>query len=208
MTKEQLHKKLENYWFYYKIHTIVAILVIAVMAVFISECANRVIPDMTVMVVSKSLVLSEDQTTKIQDMLSQYTDDVNNDGKNVAVLEVLTINEDTDMQMAAALRQKLMAEFATSNNTIFITDDEFFNYLNGEDNLLCDLSTISSNVSSTNRIPMNKISDFDIDDLQTYYGNLTLSARTFSGKSPVESDNKEIINQVNVLKKLLESYKA
>lgn len=208
MTKQEFHKKLENYWYYYKIHTIVAVLVIIVLAFLITQCAKKVDPDMTVMLVSKRVSISEDQQTKLEKVLSDYTEDVNNDGKKIVTVEVLNIDDENgDAQYSSAMRQKLMVEVAGTNNTIFVTDDEFYNYLNKDKDFFCDISTISDKVAiGTDRITMKDIKAFDIDDLQKYYGDLTIGARLFSGKSPLLNDKNEIKNQATVLKKLLETY--
>lgn len=207
MTKAEFKKKWENYWFYYKIHTIVAIVAIIVVAILVTQCATTVRPDMTVMMISKNIALDQEKTKKVEDMLSKYTSDTNNDGRKVVNLEVFTISSDgKDAQMSMAYQQKMMAEIAASDNTIFILDDNFYNTLNKDNEFFCNLSDISDKTGSTDRVKLKDISAFNIDDLQKSYGDLTISARKFNSVSPVKSDKATIKNQVNVLKELLDTY--
>ena len=46
---KEINKKLfENYWYYYKIHTIAGIFILILLIYSIVECANKVDPDATV----------------------------------------------------------------------------------------------------------------------------------------------------------------
>jgi uncharacterized protein YxeA len=203
MTKIEFKKKMQNYWFYYKIHTIVAVIAIIIVAVLVTQCVKTDRPDMTVMMISKNVSLTEEQVQKVQNMLSKYTADTNNDGKKIVTLDVITIDDDNNAQMAMASRQKMTAEIAATDNTVYILDDEFYNFLNQNDEFIADLKDINSKAGSTKRVKLKDIKDFNIDDLQKYYGDLTISARVFDGVSPTKSEKASV---KNLLKQILDSY--
>lgn len=199
MTKTEFHKKWENYWYYYKIHTIIAVFVIIFMAVLIQQCASRADPDMTVMVVTKSVAVSQDKLDGIQNMLQKYTADVNHDGRKVVSCEVFNLNENQDPQMLNALNMKLIAEISSSNAALFITDSDEYKHLDQNGELFDKFSNVSSGSPKNDRIKLSSIEDFK--NIVSKTGDkLTLSIRIYKGTTIENSKNKPYYdNSVNVV---------
>lgn len=120
MDKVALKKKLDNYWYYYKIHTFVAIFVIIVLAILIQQCASRVNPDLTVVVATQKATLTSDQQTSLHNYLQKFTRDVNKDGKKSIECDFLNL---TDTSGQGAEQVKLAADMSSSNDIIYIMDD-------------------------------------------------------------------------------------
>lgn len=206
MDKAALKKKLENFWYYYKVHVIVAVIVVVVIGVLVKQCSEVVEPDLTVMIASSSVNLTEQQLTSIENMLAKYTADVNGDGKKVVDCENFYLGENQDPQMRYALMQKLMAEIAATDNSIFITDDNYYNQLmQNESRFFYKLNNVYPGGPETDRVEISKLPDFKISGLGENFGKLTVSLRSFGGDSPPSDGSESVKNSVNVLKKLLEN---
>lgn len=204
MTKDQFHKKWENYWYYHKLHTIAAVIAIIVMSVFIKQCASRVYPDITVTVVTKSMSLSQDQLNDIQNMLQKYTGDVNRDGRKNANCDDYDLGPAQDPQVAAALQEKLIADLQSTNSALFITDDTYLKQFSSE-NLLQNLSDAIPGAPDKLSIQLSSLPDFKKLGMSADEGKLYLLVRKYAGSPLAKKGNIPYYNNsMNVLKKLLQ----
>lgn len=211
MEKVPFKKKLENFWYYYKIHTIVAVFLIISIAVLITQCSTRVDPDMTVIIASTTVNFTEEQESGLEQKLAEFTDDINNDGKKVVDVENLYIsNSATDSQLNSARETKLTVLIASSKATIYLLDDGYYNSLNSSGEFSSDLSLISSDSSykssdgkGVRKVKLSELSDFGIKDMPNGFGDLNFTARNFADKSPVDNTDNEIQNSVAAAKKIL-----
>lgn len=71
--------KLKTFWYYYKNHTIIAILAIIVFVPMIWDLATRLEPDYSVAIISQSYYTQE-QLDKLKEVLTQNAGDPNGDG--------------------------------------------------------------------------------------------------------------------------------
>ena len=114
-------EKLSNYWFYYKWHTVIGILVLAFVVTTLAECAKTTEPDFKMAYAGYEYI----PTDNFQNDMSNLIGDVNGDGKeyvfcdNVVMPE--TIRTDEDFQ----LNQKLMILFIDGSTRLFILDRDF-----------------------------------------------------------------------------------
>lgn len=209
MNKMPLKKRIENFWFYYKIHTIVAVIVIISLSVLITQCCNRVTPDMTIIIASGNVNFTDEQQDALEAKLSQYTEDLNNDGQKVVDIENFYISNNAgDSQLNSARQQKFSALLASSDATIYLLDDTFYNSLESSGDFACDLSLISSNIESTKSIKVSQLSDFDIKDMPETLKDLHFTVRNFANKAPTENKSTSIQNSVAAAKKILANYKS
>ncbi|CDZ23265.1 putative membrane protein [[Clostridium] cellulosi] len=203
MTKEQFKKKLSNFWYYYKIHTIVAVFAIICVAFMVKQCAERIEPDMEIIMVTDSVTLSEDKVTDIENMLSKYTDDLNRDGRKFVRCDYINMNQKQDAQVLYALQTKLMAEIAGSDTALFITDDTFLKRFQ-EQGMFLDLKDVG--LSGQYGVKLSKLPDFKIQDMPTGFYDLNLSIRAFNGTSLDREDASDSYkNSVKMLKALLKN---
>lgn len=203
MTKEEFKKKLSNYWYYYKIHTIVAVIVVICVAFMIKQCSDRVRPDMEVIIISSNVTLSDDKVADIENVLSKYTDDLNKDGRKVVSCNYMNMNQNQDAQVLYAMQTKLIAEIAGSDTALFITDDTYLDSLK-EQQLFLELKDVG--LSGQYGIKLSKLPDFKIKDMPAGFNDLNLSIRSFEGTSLDREDASDSYkNSVKVFKALLKN---
>ena len=118
MTAKQ---KRENFWFYYKWHVLVGVIVVAVAAFTIFDVMNRVTPDYTIGVITFK-ASSTDAFKALQEPFSAFGEDLNGDGSVVVdVAQYDFASEDPQVIMATSAR--LMGDFQTNQSIFFFTDD-------------------------------------------------------------------------------------
>lgn len=118
MTAKQ---KRQNFWFYYKWHVIIGIIVIAIIAFTIRDFANRVNPDYTIGVITFN-ASSTDVFEALEEPLAAFGEDLNGDGNVVVdVAQYDFSSEDPQMIMAASAR--LMGDFQTNQSIFFLIDN-------------------------------------------------------------------------------------
>ncbi len=112
----------KNYWFYYRIHTIVGAIVLLLIISTIIGIVTRVNPDITVLHIGTG-VFPDGQNAQVTSYLSEKTPDLNEDGKQVADFQTLLFNQEVDPQMAFAAMTKADLEFAGGEFTIALVDE-------------------------------------------------------------------------------------
>lgn len=128
MTKEE---KRENFWFYNRGKVIFAVIVAAILAIMITQCATRPVYDGEVVLFTYDYYYS-DHITLLEDYFSLFFEDKNGDGKvkvdviNCAYDKNITVNNPTNQNTAQKLQTIL---FAQREKVIFLLDEESFNYL-------------------------------------------------------------------------------
>lgn len=203
MDKVVMKKKFENYWYYYKIHTFVAIFVIIVLAVLIQQCASRVSPDITFVVATQKPVLSTDSQTSLQDYLQKLTADVNKDGKKNVECDFFTFN---DSQSAMAYQVKLTAFLSSSDDIIYIFEDDIAKqYFKDQDN--------EGFMKITDIVPDLKLDDpykLPIEDTkladQSFGKSLSglgIYVRSYNKSNQKASYVANINNQINMIKNII-----
>lgn len=203
MTKEEFHEKWENYWYYYKVHTIVTVCVIIVIMVAVTQCSQHVNPDMKVIITSKTASLTEDDTDAIGNAFAKYTADVNGDGKKKVECDFLDLNPKEDVQEQEAMNTRLLAELSDGSTIIYITDDSMYNLLSKQ-GAFQDIKQITKSGKSEYRIPLSQIPALaNIKGVKVNKG-LTLSMRVYHGTNIDTPKNKpDYDNSVNILEKLI-----
>lgn len=204
MDKTAFKKKLDNYWYYYKIHTIVAIFVVIVLAVMIHQCVARVEPDAMIIIAGQSASVSSDDQQSMEKYFSSLSSDVNKDGKKYVECDAMTLG-DGQTQEEMAYSVKLSANLVDKDNIIFIFDQ----------------ATAQKYVSSDNGEGFRKIADivpgFSSDDAYALPISKTkLASQSFaksldgygiyvraSGASNKKASYlSNVNNQINIVKKL------
>ncbi len=128
MTKEE---KRENFWFYNRGKVIFAIIVAAILAIMITQCATRPVYDGEVVLFTYDYYYS-DQITLMENYFSMFFEDKNGDGKvrvdvvNCAYDKNITVNNPQNQNTAQKLQTIL---FAKRENVLFLLDEESFEYM-------------------------------------------------------------------------------
>ncbi len=128
-TSSQWKRKLENFWFYHRVHVLL-ILAVSIMSAYLFMQSRSVIPaDYTVAFVS-GYGLDGDEAEAIAEQLGQYGEDVNGDGKvHVDVHQIqldlrrLAENGGTEGEKERGQLMALEADMASCQSVLYLTDD-------------------------------------------------------------------------------------
>ena len=128
-TKENLEgmslkNKISHIWYYYRFHIIGSVVVIAMIASFISTSINAKIP-----VLNITLLGRYSDSTKVEILQNKATLKLVNDPKNKKEIRfdfLMKSNDPADQQFTMAAIQKLMASVAATDIDILILDKEDF----------------------------------------------------------------------------------
>jgi len=118
-------KWIENYWFYYKIHTIVGIFAVIILIFSLVECANKVYPDLTVSYIGEK-VFSEEVSDRLKQTFEGYIDDATNNGKIDVEFMPLTVSKEAKSEQDMAMMQKAQLEIAAGETYLYILDKAYF----------------------------------------------------------------------------------
>lgn len=128
-------KKWENFWYYHKLHVLIAAAVVLLAAVFIAQSLQTVKPDYTVGMIT-STAYSDSVIDTLQAAMQKYGKDLNGDGRVTVQINQYTISPSdggtssglsgVNPEVQAAMQTKLVADLTTGSSIIFITDDASF----------------------------------------------------------------------------------
>ncbi len=127
---QTVKEKLQNFWYYYKWHTIIGLFIAVVLAFGVAQCSTKESPDYTIMTVFDKYVPGE-VTDEIEKYFEQYGEDVNGDGKVIVHIYDASAGTDRDIQNANSTR--LMAELQRGEIMLFVTDEACFTRLHSLD---------------------------------------------------------------------------
>lgn len=137
MTKDlPFKKKLANFWYYKKWWVITIAAAIVVMAITIYEIATMPQYDLTVGYYSE-LGISETNLEKLKDVIAQYTQDVNEDGRITISITPMQAGFEDGTDEAAVAETRLMSELTAGDTMLFICDKAYRDYLMSGNNAEC-----------------------------------------------------------------------
>ena len=123
--KKTFQQRLRNFWYYYKVHTIIGLLVAALLAVLVAQCSSRVSPDYTVVLYMRK-ELSESMTDAMAAELQKFGVDRNGDG--VVVVEIVNCSYDADGRNEVVMGSigKMQGQLSLPDSPLMITDRHTF----------------------------------------------------------------------------------
>lgn len=121
----------ENFWYHYKFHTIVCLLLVITLAVSIAQCSTKTEYDYKIVVATKSMPLTTTQLTALKNELTPYGTDLNGDGQvNILLVDCTMDSNPADYQNNLAKQQKLQAILMSDTDVmLFITDLKAFSFI-------------------------------------------------------------------------------
>lgn len=124
----------EYFWDYYKIHTIAAVVAVVAIASTISQCANKVNYDLSLVTAGLPL-LSEERDMALCAEIAEFADDVDGkDGTNVFITQIPMGVEGQDPEYETTLMQSFMIELGFGEGYIYFFSEECADsYLNRDD---------------------------------------------------------------------------
>lgn len=112
--------KVKHFWYYYKIHTIVAAFVLILIGVTVYQAVTQEKYDLEIDYYGQKYI-SQEQQKEIEDTLAQYIDDVDGDGQKKVHLIVNSALTDGEYAMYA--NTKFTAELSASAYSAYILDE-------------------------------------------------------------------------------------
>ena len=112
-----------HYWYYYKIHFIVIVCIIGMIASFIHHIVTEIHYDLKVQIVSSTLI-PEDSIEKLNSKISEWSSDVTQNDKTETTVYQQTLLEGTaeNAEYMTAISTKLMADLSVGDYYIYIAD--------------------------------------------------------------------------------------
>lgn len=195
-------KKWENFWYYHRLHILIAVAAALVAGVMIWQSLQTVKPDYTVGLVTQA-VYPTSAADSLQAAMQKYGKDLNGDGKvSVEVIQYTVASaasggtssglSGADPQMQAAMQVKLTADLSTGTSMIFLTDDATFRKLQADDHVFAylDGSTPAETAADYGRmrVPLSECGAFRGLDLggtrsSGGTGDLGISLRIYKGSA-------------------------
>lgn len=114
----------QNYWFYYKVHTWVGLIVIIVIISSIVSCVRQVHPDISIMAVTEAGIAQE-KSDAMTANFEAVVEDANGDGNRSVSFLTMMYNENMDGQTAAATLTKADLEIMAGETNLLLVDDQF-----------------------------------------------------------------------------------
>ncbi|MCH4238857.1 MAG: hypothetical protein LKF71_01085 [Oscillospiraceae bacterium] len=128
-------EKWQNFWYYHKWHVLIGIAAAALVIFAITDAVTKVSPDYQIGLITSYQV--PDQTIQnMEKKLQTGAKDRNGDGKVVVQVNNYAVggdNNKTDPQVAAANVTRLMGDFTTDSDMLFICDDKGYDYIQKQD---------------------------------------------------------------------------
>lgn len=118
--KEETRKKIDNFWYYYKIHVLVVVFILFVASVFIKDIVTKVDYDYSVAFVTEEMMTNE-EISSIQSVFEGEAEDLNGDGEIHVEMQNYTIpqGDSADPQLVAAGQTKLTVDIQDGTSMIF-----------------------------------------------------------------------------------------
>ena len=116
-----MKKRLQNFWYYYKVHTIIILTVLAALLYFFWAQKDTVKSDYSAAIVSPR-GCTEEQLTMIRTALEQAGKDQNGDGAVTATVRIYRFAIGKDGQDRTEIA-KLDADLVGKESGLFFTDD-------------------------------------------------------------------------------------
>ncbi len=202
--------KRQNWWYYHKIHLLVAVLVVALVGSFVYSMVTKVTPDYTIALLT-SYTMPETGLNQLEDYIATYADDRNGDGQVSINLTnyVYATGSDADYAQKEAAIVRFMADASSNEVMIYLHDEEafdalesnfegFFQYTDGTP--MADDATDYENAMTpwediaafANFEPVTEEGEmYTADILSELYGRLRVSCRVAEGSS-IEKNEKDM----------------
>ena len=122
----QKKSKLSDFWYYYKWHVIIAVVIAAILAFTIRDCSHKVEPDVSVRGILNAYVAEESRQALEQTLYDAgLIPDINADGKQNCMLQLLTVPAEVKSEQDMAVQMQITLGFAADDAVLYLIDEEF-----------------------------------------------------------------------------------
>lgn len=119
-------EKVANFWYYYKMHTIIGAIIALALIIGCAQCAGRVEPDYKILLAVDD-VATDTIVQAISTHFEQFGEDINGDGK--VTVDVVDACTGQTSDTVAAQSTKLMTELQMGETILIITDRHYYDKL-------------------------------------------------------------------------------
>lgn len=123
-------EKLAHFWNYYKIHTIVTLVVLALIGVTVYQVVTKEEYDLEIEFYGTRMI-SEEQAAALEDYLKEYVDDIDGDGEKT--VKIIRTGSMAEMGAAGYGNMKFTAELAAGQYTTYILNEEMYDSFSKND---------------------------------------------------------------------------
>ena len=136
--------KIQNFWYHYKFHTLVFLVVFVTLFISVAQCAAKTDYDYKIIVATRSMTLSTPQLEAITTELKQYGEDLNGNGSvDILLVDCTMDSNESDYQTTLGKQQRLQTFLmADAQTMLFLVDEsclKWINNLNKQTQFLDDL---------------------------------------------------------------------
>lgn len=114
----------QNFWEYYKVHMLFAVMITAMVAVGVKSCVNRVDNDLTVTYFGENAMLTP---AKFETYLDEWSEDIDGDGQVTVEISNNPFGKGENAETTTAFLQKIDADLIAGDPFILMTDEVFIN---------------------------------------------------------------------------------
>lgn len=121
-------EKTKNFWYHYKLHTLLTAFIVIVLAITITQCATREKYDLEVMYFAYTPAIDVEMD-KVEQYLEGFTTDVDGDGEvNVKVINCSVSDNNKDVSNVTMLSKVQSILAAEKSVVVYIVDDKALEY--------------------------------------------------------------------------------
>ena len=121
-------EKVSNFWYYYKVHTVIITFLVIVLAIITTQCATRKKYDLEVMYFAYTPAIDVEMT-KMEEYLKKYAEDIDGNGEvnvNVINCSVSDSNKDISRNTILSKVQSILA--VEKSVVVYIVDNKAIKY--------------------------------------------------------------------------------
>lgn len=177
--------KWNNFWFYHKIHVIIAAVAVLFVVYIVYDMVTKVNPDYNVAILTSQTIPSN-LSDQLADEIEKYGEDLNGDGQIVVQMNIFEIAQgdaatqtDPNMQMAGIV--KFQGDVQTGDSYIYLTDDNSFAAYGTEDGLFTYLDGSRPEEGATDydnmRLPMSECKGLAETEIGQIFSDYSFSLR-------------------------------
>ncbi len=118
--------KVFNFWYYARFSIAFIVILAIILAIGVTQCANRTKYDMTIVLYMKQNITST-MVENLSTVAELYCEDLNGDGeKNVLIMDCAVTDEDKLSDIGMSKTTRLQANFSNQEAIVYIVDKEGF----------------------------------------------------------------------------------
>ena len=186
-------KKLSNFWYYYKWHTLLSIFVCFVLIVGVTQCSTKVKSDYLIMLGFNRYV-PEEVIYSMCNYIENYGQDVNDDGQ--VVVEIIDVSTYSNQipELYRAASSKMQAESLRNEVMLYIVDETFYDKMNNKIVVFDEYEQFNQKDNTAYNLNDTKFAKYVNDS----YGKKYITTNTYITKRVInENDAKAKLNMHN-----------